>query len=712
MNDSLSINPSYIKKIISLNNQRKTMSFSNSPKPQKTVNLKKSIRYSHQFQPNLTFFKERLSLKINKSPIIKDYNTSKNISKLRKRVIFCQGLGNEKIKMKRILSDLISFDNKNTVDSCGGKNKRFDLKNFKIPGIKQNKIISQELIPLIKFRESAKRETNEILKNEKRLNLIKLKYSIFDKDFDNEKFKDEEKRINESLKNNNIETSTQKLKLEINKRIQKTNIQKEIKNKESLYIVHKKLTMNKLKKIKYIELLNETYHLVDNARIDTNLSIDILNERINYIKKFYAVYIDLFKGYPVKLLEEIIREIENYEKEKEMEKEREKEMKKENENEKYVSESNDNDEGEESVDESEKKNKIKNEISSYPKHPRIKYKKKFRENIRMYREYKSIQEDIVNEIKNYEKKFNDMKSQLDDIIINIRRKIEEINDDSKNLKLIQKKLSQKQIKYYLKKLKKGTDIRYEGLSWIVTRLIELNAPIDHTIFPDFLDLDQINYIIQISKYSYEVNQLKILLDCLREKETGKANSNLKIFSNLTEESLLSKFLFNNVNMTEDNKSDNIHFNKNKNIDKILLKLMQSNPLLSKKNYETMRNEHKKIQIENKFIDLKFQESKRRLSFYAIDKQSKLNSKINSNNNINKMILLQNDKKSEYFCDILKIIEKINNLNNLLNERREKELINFSEKFKIKDLQDEEIKSHYNKAFNALFGNSTFHFTEK
>jgi hypothetical protein len=467
MNDSLSINPTYIKKIISLNNQRKTISFSNSPKPQKTVNLKKSIGCSHQFQPNLTFFKERLSLKINKSPIIKDYNTSKNISKLRKSVIFCQGLGNEKIKMKRILSDLISFDNKNTVDGCGGKNKRFDLKNFKIPGIKQNKIISQELIPLIKFRESAKRETNEILKNEKRLNLIKLKYSIFDKDFDNEKFKDEEKRINESLKNNNIETSTQKLKLEINKRIQKTNIQKEIKNKESLYIVHKKLTMNKLKKIKYIELLNETYHLLDNARIDTNLSIDILNERINYIKKFYAVYIDLFKGYPVKLLEEIIREIENYEKEKE----REKEMKKENENEKYVSESNDNDEGEESVDDSEKKNKIKNEISSYPKHPSIKYKKKFRENIRMYREYKSIQEDIVNEIKNYEKKFNDMKSQLDDIILNIRRKIEEINDDSKNLKLIQKKLSQKQIKYYLKKLKKGTDIRYEGLSWIVTRLI-------------------------------------------------------------------------------------------------------------------------------------------------------------------------------------------------------------------------------------------------
>ena len=90
----------------------------------------------------------------------------------------------------------------------------------------------------------------------------------------------------------------------------------------------------------------------------------------------------------------------------------------------------------------------------------------------MYREYKSIQEDIVNEIKNYEKKFNDMKSQLDDIILNIRRKIEEINDDSKNLKLIQKKLSQKQIKYYLKKLKKGIDIRYEGLSWIVTRLIE------------------------------------------------------------------------------------------------------------------------------------------------------------------------------------------------------------------------------------------------
>ena len=40
------------------------------------------------------------------------------------------------------------------------------------------------------------------------------------------------------------------------------------------------------------------------------------------------------------------------------------------------------------------------------------------------------------------------------------------------------------------------------------------------------------------------------------------------------------------------------------------------------------------------------------------------------------------------------------------------MILFNEKYKIKDLNDEVAKSYYNKAFNALFGNLTFQYTEK
>ena len=124
-------------------------------------------------------------------------------------------------------------------------------------------------------------------------------------------------------------------------------------------------------------------------------------------------------------------------------------------------------------------------------------------------------------------------------------------------------------------------------------------------------------------------------------------------------------------------------------------------------------EHKKLQIENNLIDLKSKQLKRRLSMAAIDKTLSLNNKNHTNNDkINKLVLLSTDKKSKYFYDILKVIEKINNLINLINEKREEEMVLFNEKYKLKDLNDEVAKSHYNKAFNALFGNTTFQYTEK
>ena len=201
---------------------------------------------------------------------------------------------------------------------------------------------------------------------------------------------------------------------------------------------------------------------------------------------------------------------------------------------------------------------IKNEIDNPPRLFRRKNRFKIKEKIKMYLEYVSIYEDIQNEIHNNEMKFEKMREELDTIVIDIKNKLEEINEDSNNLKLIQKKLSQKQIKYYLKILKKGNDIRFNGLSWIIIRLIELNVPIESSIFPDYLNNDQINYLFDISKYGYEINQLKIILDGLREKETGKANSNLNIFSKI------NKGLSNFINNSEDNKSDiNSYYNNNK-----------------------------------------------------------------------------------------------------------------------------------------------------
>ena len=676
----------HFRKVLNLYNTRKTNTFSNSPTTKEIFKLRKDNSNINQFQQSLTSLTPRKFFHAMDSQKIKKDIKTKKIKNIREYINLSEEFENEKIKMKKVLNELSSWNDKIDINDYYSKNKVFDFKKFIIPRIKQNKILSTELIPLMKLSENAKTQPSEFLKNQKRLELIKIKYSAFDKDFNMDNFEEEKK-----LKNIYIAKSKNILDFIKDKKLKKSKLLNELKYKDFLFILHKKLTMNKLKKKKFNELLDETYHLLEKAKTETNVSIDILNERIKSIQKYYAVFINLFKGKSIKFLEEryllknkILLGSDKKMKEKDIV---------------------DSDESDENNDEKQTNiKKFKNE-----KNNKITYKFGYIEKIKMYREYISIHEDIVNEIKNYEIKFDNIKNELDILITNIKEKIEEINKDSKEIKLFQMQLSQKQINYYLKKLKNGEDARFEGLSWILIRLFELNIPIDSSLFPNFLDKDEINYLIQIAKYGYEINQLKIILESLREKETGKRNADLKIFSHLTEEGKLSDILF---NKTEENKSDTNYYSNNSNTDKILLKLIHSNNLL-RNNYNTKSNEHKKFQLEKYLIDLKTKELKKRISMFATDKQFELKSKKrNFNNEINNLILFPSDRKSKYFYDLIKIIEKINNLNNLVNERREKEIINFSEKYKLQNLNDEDSKNHYNKVFTALFGSSSFQFIQK
>ena len=658
---------SLYKKIANLNNKIKYNTFSISPNSSRIQKVKKSWIY--QFQKTLTNLKPIKSVNFNSSP-----NNENEVNKKTKEKLF-ENVEKEKTKMRRMLSDLNSWDN-NKGDYLNKTN--FDLKNIKIPSINKNKIISPELIPYIKFRETAQNESGDFLiNNEQKLEVIKFKYSVFDKDFNKSKFEEESK-----LKLNDIENANKIIESIKDKKLKKVKFLNEIKNRDSLIIIHKKLIMNKLKKKKFFQLLNETYNLLEKAKIDTNITIHLLYDRIKSIQKYYAAFIDLFKGTPIKLLEDNLRMLEQ--------------MSLDN-NKKEKEDSN------ESEEESEKKSRIKNESDEPRKLFRRKNRLKIIEKLKMYLEYVSIYEDIQNEIHKNEMKFDKTREELDIIVTDIKNKLEELNKDSNNLKLIQKKLSQKQIKYYLNLLKKGIDIRFNGLSWIIIRLIELNVPIESSIFPDFLDSDQKNYLLEISKYGYEIYQLKIILDGLREKETGNSNSNLNIFSKVSEE------LTNFINNIEDSKSDN---NNDTNSEKIILKIIHKNPL-SAKRMKILKEEQHKFQIEKNIIDLKSKELKKKISMFAMGKQFKFNNKEKNNkDNINNLILLSRDKKSKYFYDILKVIEKINNLNNLLNERKEKELKSFCEKFKFKDLKDEVTRDEFNKVFNALFGNGAFQYIQK
>ena len=72
--------------------------------------------------------------------------------------------------------------------------------------------------------------------------------------------------------------------------------------------------------------------------------------------------------------------------------------------------------------------------------------------------------------------------------------------------------------YYYQILKKGIDVRRNGLSWVIIKLMELNAFIDYNHFPNFLDIHQMNYLMRIGAKIYEVKELIKLFQLLKNKE--------------------------------------------------------------------------------------------------------------------------------------------------------------------------------------------------
>jgi hypothetical protein len=72
--------------------------------------------------------------------------------------------------------------------------------------------------------------------------------------------------------------------------------------------------------------------------------------------------------------------------------------------------------------------------------------------------------------------------------------------------------------YYYQILKKGFDVRRNGLSWVIIKLMELNAFIDYSHFPNFLDAHQINYLMRIGAKVYEVKELIKLFQLFKKRK--------------------------------------------------------------------------------------------------------------------------------------------------------------------------------------------------
>jgi hypothetical protein len=191
----------------------------------------------------------------------------------------------------------------------------------------------------------------------------------------------------------------------------------------------------------------------------------------------------------------------------------------------------------------------------------------------------------------------DKYTQLSNYILNEKTKFEV---EIKKTKLMLTFLMKDQINYYTEILKKGIDVRSEGLCWIIRRLIELNGPYDYQSFPRFLENNQIDYIIKLAKKQTENIHYTIILKIMKSKQIkirqekekdysrisggfNQSNSGTNNFQNISntlygsEQNLYLLDYMNETGFYRESLSNKVH--------KILENIFKKNDTMMKINYE-------------------------------------------------------------------------------------------------------------------------------
>ena len=147
--------------------------------------------------------------------------------------------------------------------------------------------------------------------------------------------------------------------------------------------------------------------------------------------------------------------------------------------------------------------------------------------------YESEQDQKKQEI--LRKELDEEVKELTDIKEEINEELEICKNEIAYMKLVYINLVKNQRIYYLDLLKKGYDVRGEGLLWVVKRLLEIQTKLEYHHFPKFLDNRHIKYLIEMANLSLEEIQLKTILKIVEKKRDDIQNAiNNKVFNTIEE----------------------------------------------------------------------------------------------------------------------------------------------------------------------------------
>ena len=177
---------------------------------------------------------------------------------------------------------------------------------------------------------------------------------------------------------------------------------------------------------------------------------------------------------------------------------------------------------------------------------------------REYDNYQGKKNIVLNKINECEEKISKLKKEQDE---NNLKKVA--------IKKEYKKIKNELLEHYHRILLEGIDTRKNGLSWVIESIWDLGEEVNLNYMPNFLDIQSINYLFNISKKNKLLQKAKIVIENFKEDSSKNINienlfsnkiilSPIKINENaLSLSNIKEKELSGNNNLNNEKKKNNI-----------------------------------------------------------------------------------------------------------------------------------------------------------
>ena len=314
---------------------------------------------------------------------------------------------------------------------------------------------------------------------------------------------------------------------------------------------------------------------------------------------------------------------------------------------------------------------------------------------------KTIEINNLNQkIKTFHRKYLLNLKKQEEIKLKKEKEINLLKEEENYLKIIKLGILSSQKEYYLDILKKGYDVRDNGLVWCIKHLLELQSDLEYSHFPKFLNHQQCDYLIEQANIALEISQLKIIVKVLKNKNE---KSNVE-----------KKFAF--FNQMYLNAKKNKHLRKKNRIQEEIEMLRKKNNLLTKtdihlnKVFNNLFNSHKdafKLQNDKKMEELKIENITKDLKETLLEQGGNLNPK---NDDIGSVFNLigQDSETKDFLENIVLLRFRLDYLEKLQEDLKEQQIKLFKNTIenhkKIHKILTAETSLQNDLVFSALFGN--------